>query len=261
MMGTLDPENRQDDHSGRYKYSPTHKDVAVCCVPNAGRIYPYYVQAMWMKNDEGLVANLFGPCEVNTVIKGTDVKIVQENEYPFKTDLLFKVYPEEEVEFSIKVRKPSWTTRVNIETDAKVTQVGNHFVFTGKWQKGDKIGLQFELSPVTKKDKQGNIFVSYGPLAFALELEGEPMQVKDYPLNGFRDLHYKPASSELLDYPQFMRADTEITGDKFSVKDPWHSVSLRAWLYNPGNKDMKEVLMVPMGGTVLRKIAFDKVDF
>ncbi len=31
-------------HQTRYKYSPVHQDAAVCCVPNAGRIAPYFVQ-------------------------------------------------------------------------------------------------------------------------------------------------------------------------------------------------------------------------
>ena len=261
MMGTLDPENKPEEESGRYKYSPTHKDIAVCCVPNAGRIYPYYIQAMWMKNEEGLVANLFGPCELNTVIKGTDVKIVQVNEYPFNTDLLFAVDPEKEVEFSISVRKPSWATRVNIETGAKVTQVGNHFVFTKKWQKGDKIGLEFELSPATKTDKQGNIIVSYGPLAFALELEGEPMEIRNYPLNGFRDLYYQPTENDYSDHPQFLRADTEVLKEEYKPANPWKSLSIKAWMYNPEKKDMAEVDLVPMGGTILRKVSFEPANF
>jgi uncharacterized protein len=261
MMGTLKPENKPEEESGRYKYSPTHKDVAVCCVPNAGRIYPYYVQAMWTKNEDGLVANLFGPCEVNTEMKGTEVKIVQENEYPFNPDLLFTVYPEKEIEFTVSVRKPSWITRVNIETEAKVTLVGDHFRFTKKWQKGDKIALEFELSPATKTDKQGNTYISYGPLAFALELEGKPIEIKDYPLNDFRDLYYEPAEIDYSDYPQFLRADTEVLKEGYNPANPWKSLKLKAWLYNADKKDMTEVDLVPMGGTILRKVCFEPANF
>ncbi|HYG19407.1 MAG TPA: beta-L-arabinofuranosidase domain-containing protein, partial [Ohtaekwangia sp.] len=40
MTGPLHP-GAADDKQTRYKYSPVHQDAAVCCVPNAGRIFPY----------------------------------------------------------------------------------------------------------------------------------------------------------------------------------------------------------------------------
>lgn len=261
MMGALDLDHVGEDHQNRYKYSPAHQDVAVCCVPNAGRIYPYYVNAMWMRNEEGIIANLFGASEVNTSIKGQEVKIIQETLYPFDFRLLFTVETEGNKEFVIFVRKPSWAKRVDVNSKAKVEQVGDYFKFTKAWQSGDQIALKYEAEPVTRIDKQGKQYISYGPLVFALELEGEAVEIKDYDLEGFRDLHYKPTVSELLEYPQLLRVDTEITMEEYSIEKPWESIALKGWLYNPDNKDMKEVMMVPMGGTVLRKIAFDKADF
>ena len=39
---------------GRFKFSPTHEEIAVCCNPNASKLMPYYVDGMWMKKS-GLV--------------------------------------------------------------------------------------------------------------------------------------------------------------------------------------------------------------
>ncbi len=64
MTGGLNGDT-SNEHQTRYKYSPVHQDAAVCCVPNAGRITPYYVTSMWMKHEEGSVATLLGPSEVN----------------------------------------------------------------------------------------------------------------------------------------------------------------------------------------------------
>ena len=55
-----------DPRQTRYTYSPVHQDVAVCCVPNAGRIAPYFVEHMWMRNADGLTATLLGPCTVHS---------------------------------------------------------------------------------------------------------------------------------------------------------------------------------------------------
>ena len=44
MLGTKNGEIEPDRKQTRYKYSPAHQDVAVCCSPNAGRITPYFLQ-------------------------------------------------------------------------------------------------------------------------------------------------------------------------------------------------------------------------
>jgi hypothetical protein len=59
-----------DKHQTRYRYSPVHREAAVCCVPNAGRIGPWYIQHLWMKDDDGVLATLLGPSELNTTVKG-----------------------------------------------------------------------------------------------------------------------------------------------------------------------------------------------
>jgi DUF1680 family protein len=46
MTGGLNGDST-DKNQTRYTYSPVHQEAAVCCVPNAGRIAPYYVQNMW----------------------------------------------------------------------------------------------------------------------------------------------------------------------------------------------------------------------
>ena len=50
----------------RYKYSPTHSEPAVCCVPNYTRNFTYYLDQMWVRADDGIAAILYGrPCTQN----------------------------------------------------------------------------------------------------------------------------------------------------------------------------------------------------
>ncbi len=85
LTGPLHPGDPPTHHGPqtRYKYSPVHQDVAVCCAPNVGRIYPYYVRSMWMRSAEGLVATLYGPCELKTDVEGSPVRIRETTNYPF----------------------------------------------------------------------------------------------------------------------------------------------------------------------------------
>lgn len=71
-------------------YSPVHREAAVCCVPNAGRIGPWYIQHMWMKDDEGILATLLGPSELNTTVKNQKVSIESITGYPFDFDFPFQ---------------------------------------------------------------------------------------------------------------------------------------------------------------------------
>ena len=81
MTGGLNGDS-SNPRQTRYKYSPVHQDVAVCCVPNAGRIAPYFIDRMWMRNSSGLVATLLGPCKVTTTWNGTPVTIREKTVIP-----------------------------------------------------------------------------------------------------------------------------------------------------------------------------------
>ena len=71
---------------GRFKFSPTHEDIAVCCNPNASKLMPYYVDGMWMKrsgDSPALVTMFYGPASLKTEINGTKAGIRQDTHFPF----------------------------------------------------------------------------------------------------------------------------------------------------------------------------------
>lgn len=72
-----------------YKYSPAHQDCAVCCNPNSGRIIPYYVHNMWLKDKDGFVASLLGGCEVKTTFGEHPVSIKEITECPHSNRITF----------------------------------------------------------------------------------------------------------------------------------------------------------------------------
>jgi DUF1680 family protein len=50
--------DQSDKHQTRYRYSPVHKEAAVCCVPNAGKIVASYVEHMWLQHENDIYASL-----------------------------------------------------------------------------------------------------------------------------------------------------------------------------------------------------------
>ena len=71
----------EEAHGNRLTYSACHN--APCCVVSAMQIMSYYVESMWMERSEKaeLVAMQYGPCVLNTQIKGTAIQITEETEF------------------------------------------------------------------------------------------------------------------------------------------------------------------------------------
>ena len=97
----------------RYSYSPVHQAAAVCCVPNAGRIAPYYIQDMWMKDGNNLIAALLGPCKMNTLINGKRISVKEETVYPYGNKIAFEINTDNN-DFILKLRKPSWANKISV---------------------------------------------------------------------------------------------------------------------------------------------------
>src|SRR6266853_1387698 len=65
---------------------PEYAFITACCAGNVARMFPTYVQRMWMSTaGDGLAAVLFGPSSVTAVVgrKQQTVEIVEETSYPF----------------------------------------------------------------------------------------------------------------------------------------------------------------------------------
>lgn len=256
-MGALHLADAGKDGHNRYKYSPAHKDVAVCCVPNAGRIYPYFVQAMWMQNERGLVATLYGPSRLDTDINGQRVQINQQTNYPFEHTIAFEIKTASPVSFELALRKPSWATGFDLNTEATSREDDSFIYLTKTWAPGDRIAITFETEPMIGNDAQQQRFVSYGPLLFALPLRGTFRTIKTYPVEGFADQYIERVPSKEAEYQWMAGASFEVESHIAEGVSPWETaLTLTGTFYDPSTQQNTEAELIPMGGTMLRRISF-----
>lgn len=253
--------------NSRYKYSPTHQDVAVCCVPNAGRITPYFVRSMWMKSVDTLVAALLGPCEVKTKIMGKDIIIVEETDYPFNYKIKFKISLNEPTQFSLKIRIPDWTDRFVVSEKYVIDD--KYLVINKIWNDGDEV--IYELTPKVKirQDYNGEYYFTFGPLIYSLPIESDPNEIKKYFIDGIfpannypRDLQYVPKSK--TEYLYQIGAKVEIDSIQSSsnvlsnrhFKTNFNSVKLRTNFINNNTGESEVLNLIPMSETILRQVTF-----
>ncbi len=253
---------------GRSKFSPAHTDVAVCCNPNATCIFPLYVRGMWMKTaDGGLAATLYGPSSVNTRVKGVEVQIDEETDYPFSTVVLILVSPQRPVDFLLLLRIPAWSKKTRVKCKgATVSREGDYLLVRKEWKKGDQLSLDFSEPIEGVTAANGEIYLQRGPLVYALRIPEVARDIKDYGLPGFADLEYYPAQEEHWSYalnPSLGKGNFGFTTKE--VKDAhWQypydgaPARLEGKLINVETERSEDVQLIPMGSSlaILRRVTF-----
>jgi DUF1680 family protein len=242
MSGTRNGEPEPGKKQTRYKYSPVHQDVAVCCSPNAGRITPYFVQNMWMKDEEGLVACLFGPCEAEMAFNNKKVFIREITSYPYDFTITFEIITNEPVDFVLKIRKPLWTKaiKLNVPFDEE-----KEFICIRKqWERIEKIILEFKPAIEIHQTVDEEVHFTYGPLLLANPIEATEIKTKEYAFGNFCDLYYKPVSLKEFEYRN---------GE---IKKRRGQLIFEAELFNRQSKKAERVPLIPVGKTILRQVSF-----
>lgn len=241
MLGTKNGEVETDRKQTRYKYSPAHQDVAVCCNPNAGRISPYFIQSSWMKENENtLVATLLMPNVLETEIKGSKIRIENKTNYPNENAFHFQILLDKPTTFKLKIRKPSWTT--SIVTNEKYRVEDDFIIMERTFNTNDNIKLEFITEVKVITDSKGEHYFSYGSQFYAKAISALQIKGKEY-AKGFDDLNYDP-----LDKTRFKFIE--------NYKASFQNNSINVTLKNLNSYKTQVVTLTPFGKTILRQVSF-----
>ena len=166
-----------------------------CCPTNLIRFIPSIPNLIYAKDSKDVFVNLFVGSEANLAIKGQNLNIVQETQYPLKSKIKIKITPETEAGFALKIRIPCWAKNevlpgnlysYNIRNknlpDLKLNGAtipaniqNGYIVINRKWHKGDVVDLYFPMTVQTiaanslVKEDIGKTAISYGPFIYAVE--------------------------------------------------------------------------------------------
>jgi uncharacterized protein len=250
MLGTRNGEVEADKKQTRYKYSPVHQDVAVCCVPNAGRITPYYVQNMWLKNENSgensLVAALFGACEMQTTLNGANIHISEQTNFPYDYTIRFDITTDRAAQFAFHIRKPAWAAsyKVQIAQNQAHSEKDGLITIEKTWRGKETVTVEFV--PTAQTQRVGDeAYFSYGPLVLALPIEAEEIQTKTYSTKPFADVGYRRKAKTVYEYKQ--GAIEKVVGSEMKFTVP---------LFNPTTQRTENLMLIPVGKTILRQVTF-----
>jgi DUF1680 family protein len=243
---------------GRFKYSPTHEDVACCCNPNALRLLPHYLSRAWLAlaDGSGWAAMLYAPCTLDTHLQGVSIRISQTADYPFSDGLHFRVQVSQAVRFSLWLRQPGWVKQMRV-AGVTAKPVGEFWRVTADWQGETDFSLMLEPAVQVQAYPTGEVAVQRGALLYALSLAHTPQLQRRYPQAGFCDYDFTPQDLRTAYQPIVLSASQPDYGLRFEQLPPaegliWQNPPTRLW-YN-------QTALVPFGSTLLRRAAFGLAD-
>ena len=242
LNSTFDPREKGSEtmvHLG-YKYSPTHQDVAVCCIPNAGRVFPHFVANQWYKTCDGLVKVFYGASQLKENVCGTDVTITENSNYPSCGKLTYTVEAAEKKEFTLSFKIPEWCDEFTVSCD--YVQEGRLIKITKEWDK-DEFTIDFKFPLKKHTDLLGDVFFTYGPMVLALDIPSTETIVKEHPVAGFYDKEINPVDTKFEQV--VLTKDAELKDGK-----------IYASFLQTESKEEFEAELVPMSGTILRRVTF-----
>lgn len=178
-MVTADSSNHHPGIDNRGPFLIMNPFSSRCCQHNHTQGWPYYAEHLWLATpDNGLAAMLFSAGSVEAkVAGGTKVKIVEETNYPFESQIRLTLHTPETVRFPLYIRIPSWCENARLTVNGHPVDhaltPGTYARILHTWKDGDRLALEFPMKIQIRQwpTNQQSVSVNYGPLTFSLKIK------------------------------------------------------------------------------------------
>lgn len=154
-----------------------------CCTANYHQGWPKFTASLFMLSaDDGLAATAYAPCEMRTVVRGTEVSVSEQTEYPFRGSIRLAVDPATPVAFPFLLRVPAWAEGARIRVngrEAQAPQPGTFARVERTWKSGDVVEMEFPLTPRASLWYHDSVALERGPLVFSYGIGEDWLKLRD----------------------------------------------------------------------------------
>jgi DUF1680 family protein len=200
-----------------------------CCTANFHQGWPKFTSSLWMSSpDGGLVACLYAPCEVGTIIAGQKISLRVETDYPFRQDVRIVLAPKTSLRFPLRLRIPAWARgaaiRINGELQTLDASPETFALIDRLWSPGDVVDIHLPMVPAVSRWFNHSLALMRGPLVFSLDPGQSWVKLRDRGLTADWQVYpLKPWNYALL-VDERSAAQVEVVEDKVGEK-PFAAVS------------------------------------
>lgn len=153
-----------------------------CCTANMHQGWPKLATHLWMRSAAGgLIALVYAPCSISTVVAGVPVRIEVQTQYPFEEDISIHVASERPLEFPLQLRIPSWVQEATVALDEQAServQAGAVHTIERWWSTPASIHLRLSMPIRTQTRAADSIAIERGPLVYSLQFNEEWRQIR-----------------------------------------------------------------------------------
>ena len=170
-------ENEMESSGGIARFAWTG---TACCPTNLMRTVASVGQYVYTQRGDVITTNLYIGNEGSFIINGNDVKLITHSKMPWEGEVSTVVALDVPLEFSMRLRVPSWAVRsnsfkVNGQSVSPVPNAQGYVVLTREWKDGDLIEIDFPMQPTrfyshpSVTTNAGLVAVTRGPIVYAAE--------------------------------------------------------------------------------------------
>jgi hypothetical protein len=160
-----------------------------CCTANFSQGWPKFAASLFMLSGaqqtdagDGLVAAAYAPCEVNTVLRGMPIQVIEETGYPFHGSVRLTVNPASSLSFPLQLRIPEWAAGAAITVNglaAQPCQPGTFARIERDWKPGDRVEILFPMNLRVSRWFHNSIAIERGPLVFSYGIGENWVKLRD----------------------------------------------------------------------------------
>ena len=167
-----------------------------CCTANFSQGWPKFASSLFMKlGHEGIVAAAYAPCEARITLRGAEVHIVEETEYPFRENIRMMVRTSRPLTYPLLLRIPAWAEGAKIMVNGRTqgaVVVGTFARIEREWKHEDIVEIIFPMNPRAITGFNGSISLERGPLVFSHKIDQNWLELRDRSMTA--DWQVYPAS-------------------------------------------------------------------
>lgn len=158
-----------------------------CCTANMHQGWTKFTTHLWYATAQGGLAALeYSPNELKTTVKGENITILEETNYPFEDRINFTFAMKKPVSMPLQVRIPAWCREAVVTLNGKQLRSakgGQIITLEQTWKNKDVLTLQLPMEVTTSNWAKNSRAVERGPLVYALKL-GERWEKGNEPAEG-----------------------------------------------------------------------------
>ena len=158
-----------------------------CCTANMHQGWTKFTTHLWYATAQGGLAALeYSPNELKTTVKGENITILEETNYPFEDRINFTFAMKKPVSMPLQLRIPAWCREAVVTLNGKQLRTakgGQIITLEQTWKNKDVLTLQLPMEVTTSNWAKNSRAVERGPLVYALKL-GERWEKGNEPAEG-----------------------------------------------------------------------------